>query len=159
MGYRSDVVIVIMTKHLVKESPIFDEEMLRPEETLVQGEWTLYHWNWIKWCDYCPEIGAAEDWLAALPEQEFAFFRAGEEAGDFEYAGLATFDNEDCPFFVHQENHLDFGLIDIDFNQSIAAKAVRQANLDAKYDNTEMWDYLCTQVDIYRAEKLRQNYL
>ena len=149
MGYRSDVVIVVKNQHLSDDSVIYHENLMKPENVTVEGDWSLIHFNWIKWYEAYPEVATVMDWLNNLPPEDYYFYRVGEESGDIEYQGTAT-DDDDCPFFVEHESYISFGLVKTDIRLSAAIRVIEQAiDLENREDLT-LWNYLCEQVDAYR---------
>lgn len=149
MGYRSDVVIVIKSCHLSENAPIYHENLMRPETVTVEEDWSLIHFNWIKWYESYPEIAAVINWLENLPPDEYYFYRVGEESGDLDYQGNAT-DCADCPFFVEHESYISFGLVKTDIRLSSAVRVIEQANDAENCGDLTLWNYLCEQVDAYR---------
>ncbi len=152
MGYRSDVVIVVKNRHLSDDSVIYHENLMKPETVTVEGDWTLIHFNWIKWYESYPEIAAVVNWLNNLPPEDYYFYRVGEESGDIDYQGSAT--DYDCPFFVEHESYISFGLVKTDTRLSNAVRVIEQADdLEKSYNDSTFWNYLCEHVDAYRAKQ------
>ena len=151
MGYQSDVVIVVKNCHLSDDSAIYHKNLMKPDTVTVESDWTLTHFNWIKWYETNSEVAAVMDWLNNLPPEDYYFYRVGEESGDIEYQGTAT--NYDCPFFVEYESYISFGLVKTDIRLSAAIRVIEQADdLEKSHDDSTLWNYLCEQVDAYRAK-------
>jgi len=74
----------------------------------------------------------------------------GEESGDIDYSGLATMDNDDCPFFASYSSSIEFGNMNVPDWKNNLDKIVRQANQFESVADREIWEYLCQQVDEYR---------
>ena len=97
MGYRSSVHLGINNSaveewltHLATNPKAF--EVANHEGCMIRTKHGLYlNWEYVKWYNGYPEVDQVEDFLSKLEsldrENEFAFFRMGEEYGDSESRG------------------------------------------------------------------------
>lgn len=90
MGYRSDVYLRVAEPlvEVVDAARKLDDkldEMLKHGS--CDGSKTDFHWEWTKWYDTYPEVQAVENLLEMLQDDDYGFFRLGEEDGDFDRQG------------------------------------------------------------------------
>jgi len=99
MGYRSSVHLGINSSaveefltHLATNPKAFDMAHQHAEGGMIRTKDGLYlNWEYVKWYDGYPEVDQVEGFLSKLEsldrDDEFAFFRMGEEYGDSESRG------------------------------------------------------------------------
>lgn len=93
MGYRSEVAIVMTNKHYDEFMGLADKiedtelkenvhDLLKDAGTIkVPGDYTVMHWNWVKWYDgIYPEV----TWIESNLIAPYGKVRIGEESGDIE---------------------------------------------------------------------------
>tara|TARA_Y100000310_G_scaffold333481_1_gene411135 strand:- start:746 stop:1075 length:330 start_codon:yes stop_codon:yes gene_type:complete len=85
-------------------------ESFTPQKTKYGVFWEL---DYLKWYDSFPCVSAIEEWMSDMTderEDEYAFYRMGEEFGDTEERG----NSEHFCFYPQQHVEVDFEALDKD---------------------------------------------
>lgn len=89
MGYRSQIAIAIdpsvweNSPDNVKEA--FKEVFETPARE--EAERIIFHHEYIKWYESCPEVATIEDWLKSLDQTEYGLVELGEDYSDIRFEG------------------------------------------------------------------------
>ncbi len=119
MGYRSQIYLGVndtamkslldmCSAHEQAYSLLF--ESFTPQKTKYGVFWEL---DYLKWYDSFPCVSAIEEWMSDMTderEDEYAFYRMGEEFGDTEERG----NSEHFCFYPQQHVEVDFEALDKD---------------------------------------------
>lgn len=112
MGYRSEVALVIKNTVKIPEEISSSEVWKDWPEVTFGKNYTLIHWQYVKWYEggYDPAIDSIMKMLKKLDQQDYQFFRFGEELGDYEMDGEATWADDNCEFEIYPVQKLEISM-------------------------------------------------
>lgn len=157
MGYRSNIVIIVKNEHL-ENSPIY---AACPDTTLTNTHYTLFHWDWTKWYDTYKDVASVMEFIQELPEEDYEFFRLGEEPGDITHEGAAT-EEENCHFYINHYESIDYGITEFpNLLPDIETLKTVDEMLKSLEKNPKslVWVRLCEAVDNYRKQSITESTL
>lgn len=107
MGYRSEVALLLKNTANIP-TDIKDSDVWKMAAVEEGGDFTLLHWNHIKWYRFGndPIIQQTHAWLDQLEETDYQIFILGEEMGDYEFEGDAM-NEEGCQWYIGPIQYLD----------------------------------------------------
>ena len=101
MGYRADVALATNEEGRKQIQPFVDELSITPSVTKV-GEYTIFHWEYVKWNVYFDEdIIKFEEEMKKLPCFELAYhgedaveWTVGDTAPGILFTGIGYYDKD-----------------------------------------------------------------
>jgi hypothetical protein len=109
MGYYSEVALVIKNDVEIPEDVSKSKYWTEWPEITVGKNYTLIHWQSTK-CVYNPAIDSIIEMMKCLDSKSYHFFRVGEELGDYEMYGEATWADADCEFEIYPVQKLEISM-------------------------------------------------
>ena len=113
MGYRSEVAIGLtdnasrLLEAIAKHDQDLRELCEGSEGTIVFNDdcpdpatdrGGVLYWDYVKWDDFYPDVGAIEEFLAILQDEQYRFVRLGENTDDSEERGYY----HDCEIYINR---------------------------------------------------------
>lgn len=114
MGYYSDVSIICKEKAFENFKKAWEEVDFRPDRILKNDDAYFLIWEWVKWCDYYPEVQKIIEVMDKLDEQmddEYGYSMI--EIGEDNYTntrGNQTFER----FYVVVQANVPEGMAEIE---------------------------------------------
>jgi hypothetical protein len=112
MGYNSEVALVIKNDVEIPEDISKSKYWSERPEITVGKNYTLIHWQATKWYEggYKPVVDSIIYMLKHLDSKVYTFYRLGEDIGDYEMDGEATWADADCEFEIYPVQKLEISM-------------------------------------------------